>query len=215
METPQRARRTKREAILRATAGAIASHGVRGMRVETVAADAGVSVALLYYHFQNRIELTRAALHYAHERAPSTGALAELPPHRMAYDALEAALLAELDDAPEVRDFSIVWGELAACAVFETTLRADFEFVCRSWTNDVARAIRAGISDGSIASDTDPECAAQVLTTLADGLCARWLAGVVQLEEARGLLREALQRELRPPDVGPAQGDGRHAVEVH
>ena len=190
-------RKLRRESILGAVTDAIASHGVRGMRVDQVAAAAGVSPPLLYYHFADRAELVRAALEFAHERAPSTGLLAELPAGTPAYEALETALLAELDEAPSVRKFSIVWGELSAVAVFDPDVRPYVNGVCASWSSDVRRTIRAGIDDGSIAPDTDPELAAEILTTLIDGLCARWLAGVLELERARALARAALERHLR------------------
>ena len=190
-------RKLRRETILVAVTDAIASHGVRGMRVEQVAAAAGVSPPLLYYHFANRQDLVRAALEFAHERAPSTGLLAEIPADVPAYEALETALLAELDDAPSVRQFSIVWGELSAVAVFDPDVRPYVTEVCASWSRDVARTIRAGIDDGSIAAGTDPEPTAEILTTLVDGLCARWLAGVLDLETARSLARAALARHLR------------------
>lgn len=192
------AARDRREAILDAVSRAIARRGVRGMRVEEVAAEAGVSVALLYYHFESRHGLVRAALRHAYERAPSTGALVEpLPPGQPAFDALQAALLAELDDDQAVRDFSVVWGEVTASAVFEPRLRAEVRRVCDSWSEQVAAAIRAGIEDGSIRADVEPDGTARHLTTLVDGLCARWLAGVLELEQARELLRTVLRRHLK------------------
>jgi AcrR family transcriptional regulator len=193
-------RPNKRETILEAVSHAIARRGVRGMRVEEVAADAGVSVALLYYHFGSRLGLVAAALGYAHDRAPSTGALSDPPAGTMAFEALEAALLAELDDARAVREFSVVWGEVAASAVFESELRPEVRRVCASWSADVERTIRAGIDAGSIRGDVDPAAAAQLLTTLVDGLCARWLAGVMEREQARDLLRVALRGSLRPDE---------------
>ncbi|MZE52785.1 TetR family transcriptional regulator, partial [Streptomyces sp. SID5770] len=40
--------------ILEAAARVIARRGVRGLRVEELAAEAGVSTALIYYHFKDR-----------------------------------------------------------------------------------------------------------------------------------------------------------------
>ena len=47
----------------------IARRGVRGLRVEQVAAEAGVAVSLIYYYFDNRNGLVRATLEHANERA--------------------------------------------------------------------------------------------------------------------------------------------------
>jgi AcrR family transcriptional regulator len=90
--------------------------------VEEVAAAAGVSTSLLYYHFKNRAGLVNAAFEYANEQAPST-ALRVASDRRSGYEALESALLAELDDAPQVRDYSVVWGDVCANAVFNPDLR--------------------------------------------------------------------------------------------
>lgn len=189
-------RKLRREAILGAVTDAIASNGVRGIRIDQIAAAAGVSPPLLYYHFESRQDLVRAALEFAHERAPSTGLLAEIPDDMTAYEAVETALLAELDEAPTVRRFSIVWGELSAVAVFDAEMRPYVHGVCESWSTDVRNTIRMGVEDGSIAADVDPQLAADILTTLVDGLCARWLAGVIELEEARKIARAAIARHL-------------------
>ena len=191
-------RQAKHDAILTAVTNAIASRGVRGLRVQQVADEAGVSVALLYYHFESRLELIRAALHHAYERAPSTSALSEPQPGLSGFENLEAALLAELDHGKALRDFAIVWGEAMASSVFEPQLRGDVREVCGSWSDEVARVIRVGVEDGSIADDVDPEIAAETLTVLVDGLCGRWLADVLTLDRARAVLRAALRAELRP-----------------
>ena len=192
------ARRDRQREILDAATKVIAANGFGGLRVEQVAAEAGVSIPLLYYHFQSRLGLLRAALSYAHARAPSTGRLAVLPAGTPAFEVLREALLAELDETPAVRDFSIVWGEASANAVFQADLREEVDRVARSWTGDVAATIRAGIDDGSIAGSVDADTAADVLTVLTDGLCARWLAGVMELDEARRVLDAAIVRILQP-----------------
>lgn len=187
----------RREAILSAAARVIASSGVRGLRVEEVASAAGVSPPLLYYHFASRQGLIRAALERASDRAPSAALRAE-PDSASGYEAVEAALLAELDDEPSVRDNAIVWGEVSATAVFEPELRADVNRVTTTWRAIVADAIRRGIEDDSIRSGVDPDQAAEVLITLVDGLCNRWLAGAMERERARALLVATISDKLAP-----------------
>jgi AcrR family transcriptional regulator len=188
--------RDNREAILVAVARVIARRGVRGLRVEDVAAEAGVSAPLLYYHFGSRAGLVKAALEHASEQAPSTalrGATAG-----DGYDAVCQALLNELSEAPEVRDNAVVWGEVSASAVFEPDLRDDVRRVTEAWSRTVAGAIRAGLADGSIRRGVDPDVAAEQLISLVDGLCTRWLAGTIERERARALLAEALKSTLSP-----------------
>jgi AcrR family transcriptional regulator len=187
----------RREAILVAAARVISQRGVRGLRVEEVASEAGVSPPLLYYHFASRQGLIRAALERASDKAPSA-ALREGRNSRSGYEAVEAALLAELDEERSVRDNAIVWGEVSATAVFEPELRADVRRVTEAWRTLVSEAIRRGIEDGSVRPGIDPEQTAEVLITLVDGLCNRWLAGAMERERARDLLVATLRETLAP-----------------
>src|SRR3954468_9345301 len=94
----------RKGAILDAAIKVISRRGVRGLRVEQVAAEAGVAVSLIYYYFTNRNGLVRSTLDHANERVATKGA-----------DSVEAILLAELDEA--AHDTSVVWGEVLASAV--------------------------------------------------------------------------------------------------
>jgi AcrR family transcriptional regulator len=193
---PDPIERGNRGAIVRAAAKAIARSGVRGMRIEEVAADADVSPALLYYHFENRAGLVRAALEHASELAPST-ALRERRSDGNGYERLEAALLRELDDEGEVREAAVVWGEVSASAVFDPELRDAVRRVNEEWRGHVTDGIRAGVEDGSIRSGVDADAVADTLISLIDGLCARWLAGALERERGRDLLRATLRETLR------------------
>jgi len=161
--------RDRRQAILDAAIAVIARRGVRGLRVEQVAAEADVAVSLIYYYFVNRSGLVRATLDHANERAK----------HRAGTSA-ETMLLAELDESSH--DTSVVWGEVLASAVFEPALRDGLREASETWTDRVARAL------GSRES-------AERLTALVDGLSARWLAGVITRERAVELLRGAIAAE--------------------
>jgi AcrR family transcriptional regulator len=185
----------RREAILVAAARVIARSGVRGLRVEEVASEAGVSPPLLYYHFASRQGLIRAALERASDKAPSAALRAE-PGGRTGYEAVEAALLAELDEERTVRDNAIVWGEVSATAVFEPELREDVKRVTDAWSATVADAVRRGMEDGSVRPGVDADRAAEVMITLVDGLCNRWLAGAMERERARELLVATLRETL-------------------
>ncbi|MDQ3729141.1 MAG: TetR/AcrR family transcriptional regulator [Actinomycetota bacterium] len=188
--------RERRAAILVAAARVISKQGVRGLRVEEVASEAGVSPPLLYYHFASRSGLIRAALEHASEQAPSA-VLRRSPTGEDGFTAVRDALLAELDDDREVRDNAVVWGEVSASAVFEPALRDDVRRVSAEWCATVSKAISRGCSDGSIRLDANPEETAEVLITLVDGLCTRWLAGAIDHERARELLSGAIERMLR------------------
>jgi AcrR family transcriptional regulator len=189
----------RKKAILDAAIAVIARKGVRGLRVEEVAAAAGVAVSLLYYYFGTRDGLVRATLDHANERAatvPDRGDGAS-----SGYEAVERILIGELDEAPAVRESSVVWGEVLASAVFERDLREQLRAANTTWVELVADRIRAGQADGSIRNDGDAEDSAERLTALVDGLSARWLAGLIDHGRACELLRSAIAGELRADAV--------------
>ena len=190
-----------RQRILDATAHAIAARGVRGLRIEDVASEAGVSAALLYYHFKSRSGLVKAALEHAADHAPSASITRNRngngnAPARTGREAVRSALLAEFGEEQDVRDNAVVWGEVSMSAVFEPELRDDVRRVTELWRDSVAAGIREGIADGSIRDDLDAELSAEILISLVDGLCNRWLAGAIDRSKARELLDEALDRYL-------------------
>jgi AcrR family transcriptional regulator len=167
----------RRNLILDAAIAVIGNDGVRGLRVENVAAQAGVAVSLIYYYFGSRNGLVGATLDHANERAART-----------ASAGVRATLLAELDES--ARPTSAVWGEIQASAVFQPDLRDQVAAATESWVALVASAIEAE------APGVQARPAAERLTALVDGLAARWLAGALSLERARALLQSAIETEL-------------------
>ncbi|MFH8615258.1 TetR/AcrR family transcriptional regulator [Streptomyces sp. NPDC017979] len=181
--------------ILRAAARLIARSGVRGLRVEEVAAEAGVSTALIYYHFKNRSGLLRHTLEFINKRAVryTDAALDTTTDPRTR---LTEMLLLEFQDTPEVRENSAAWGELRASAVFAPDLGEQLAAATRDWSDDVAHLIRRAKESGLAAPDVEPEPAAERLTALTEALSERWLTGIAPLERVRELLRGAIDREL-------------------
>jgi AcrR family transcriptional regulator len=182
-----------RTALLEAACRSIAQKGLRGLRVEEVASDAGVAPSLIYYHFSDRATLLRSALEYVGEKAAT---YTETDHEASGRDALLESIVAEIQDDSEIRENSAVWGEFRDLAVFDESLRSAFFRATRRWIDDVARLVRRGQADGSIASDLVPESVAQQLTALTEGLSTRWLAGFLTTEQARADLREGIDRCL-------------------
>ncbi|GGZ55826.1 putative transcriptional regulator, TetR family protein [Streptomyces subrutilus] len=180
----------------------IARNGVRGLRVEELAAEAGVSTALIYYHFKDRAGLVRRTLAFISDRA--TGYTDEALADADTEDArtvLLQLLLGELQDLPRVRENSIAWGELRASAVFDADLRAALAESTRCWSQDAAEAVSAAQAAGLADLRAEPLDVAERLTALVEGLSERWLSGSVTLDRARELLTGAVDAELgpRPP----------------
>ncbi|WP_432088047.1 MULTISPECIES: TetR/AcrR family transcriptional regulator [unclassified Streptomyces] len=184
----------RRRAILEGAARVIARHGVRGLRMETLAAEAGVSTALIYYHFKDRAGTLRHTLEFISDRADRyTCDGDDTTGPRDARQELEQSLLLEFQDVPEVRENSIAWGELRASAIFEPELRGDLARATLTWIHDVADLlgrVRPTAPAPALAAS------AERLTGLLEGLSTRWLSGVLPLPHAHELVREAVSVEI-------------------
>ncbi|QNS08195.1 TetR/AcrR family transcriptional regulator [Streptomyces xanthii] len=183
----------RRTAILEGAARLIARRGVRGLRMEELAAEAGVSTALIYYHFKDRAGTLRHTLEFISDRADRYTNDADDPADpQNALQELEQSLLLEFQDTPEVRENSTAWGELRASAVFEPELRGDLAMATLAWVHDVAELLGRVRPTAPAPALT---AAAERLTGLLEGLSTRWLSGALPLTHARELLREAISVE--------------------
>ncbi|MFF9012356.1 TetR/AcrR family transcriptional regulator [Streptomyces sp. NPDC014870] len=181
--TAQRAAKDRKTAILEAAARVIARRGVRGLRMEELAAEARVSKALVYYHFADRADLLRHTLRFIGDRA-----------ERYTRDEpLERRLLLELQDTPEVRENSTAWAELRASAVFEPELREELARAGQEWVREIADLL-GGTTPA--APDAALVAAAERLTVLLEGLSTRWLIGLLPVGHASELMREAITAEV-------------------
>ncbi|MFE5942982.1 TetR/AcrR family transcriptional regulator [Streptomyces sp. NPDC056480] len=184
----------RRTAILEAAARTIARRGVRGLRTEELATEAGVSTALVYYHFKDRAGILRHTLEFITHRAKQhslapQGTDDPLDPREL----LAMALQLEFQDLPEVRENTTAWGELRASAIFEPDLREVLATASAAWVRHVAGLLTLA---RPTASTAELAASAERLTALREGLDARRLSGVLRPDHARELLGEAIEVEL-------------------
>jgi AcrR family transcriptional regulator len=184
--------------ILDAACRVIARRGVRGLRMEELAREAGVSVALIYYHFDDRENLIRRTLEYVDERAADY-ATPNSTHQGSPAERLVEALVGEIQEDPRVRQNSAVWGEVRASAWFDDTVREPVERLTGEWITWVADEIQRGQRGGTITADVDARAAAERLTALVEGVSGRWLAGALSVERAQALIRGGVERELVAP----------------
>lgn len=166
-----------RDRILVAAGQEIARRGVRGLRFEQVAQDAGVSVPLVYYHFANRERLVRATLDRGVGELPAGDTVVG---GAGGVQAVVDYLLASLSADPAVRVTGVLRSEALAAAVFDETLRDGTRQATERWRAALASPVRAACGD-----DVDADRAARQLTALVDGVRERWLAQVIDLDTAR------------------------------
>jgi AcrR family transcriptional regulator len=180
--------------ILDAASKEIVRVGMNRLRVQDVAAAAGVSTALVHYYFKTRDALLVAAFKYADAVSAAYGS-------KRGTTGLESTTLAlqhELLDHPTVRASGVIWSEAAANAVFHEELNAVVKQWTTNWIRDIAKLIDEGIGDGSVLAEADSRVSAQRLTALVESLSVRCLLDITPRSEAIALLTSAIDAELQP-----------------
>jgi len=185
----------RRTAILLAVCRVIARDGVDGLRMATVAAEAGVSSALLHYHFATRDELVRQAFVLQDQRATEAAQrrLAEVADPR---ERVRRLLAEQLSDDADIRDGWILWSELQRLAIFSEDLRDAVVERSLRWIGMVAEQIGEAQAAGRVDPALDAAEAALRLTAFVDGLGEHLLIGSVPRAEAQRLLERVLDEEL-------------------
>jgi AcrR family transcriptional regulator len=196
--SPRGGRRGARERILAAAVGQIAREGIDGVRIARIAMDAGVSPALVHYHFATREALLAEALEFSYTRA-AEGRLGGEEGEAAGSHAerLEAMIEACLPVTPELRDDWVLWIELWLQAARGEQLRpfaGELYARLHAW---FAAEIAAGVRAREF-TRCDPDEVADRTLALLDGVGLRALIEDPQmpLERARRTVRTALAREL-------------------
>jgi AcrR family transcriptional regulator len=180
--------------LLRTAVDVIVDRGLANTRTGDVARAAGVSQALVFYHFQTKDSLLEQAFAYAAEQ--DLAGLAQVldgeePP------AAKVRRIVELY-APAGR--SKAWA-LWIDGWSEALRNPDLEKLSRRldlrWKEALAEVIEVGVADGSFAC-ADPVRAAWRLTALIDGLAVQLTVHVDVLPRAQMLewIHDAVDREL-------------------
>jgi AcrR family transcriptional regulator len=186
-----------RQRILAAAVRRIAREGIEGVRIARIAMDAGVSPALVHYHFATREALLAEALdysyNYAEERRLSSGSKGA----STHAERLGAMLEGCLPVSPELHDDWLLWLELWHQAARHEELRpfaGELYSRLHAW---FAEEIGAGVEAGEF-SRCDPDEVADRVLALLDGVGVRTIIGDPQmtLARARQTVRAAVAREL-------------------
>jgi AcrR family transcriptional regulator len=218
----QLAERSARERILDATCELIAQRGIGGARIAQIARAAGVSTALVHYHFRTREALLAAALDHAFDltsdvrvRPPDVNGDGGSAARRLA-DVVERSL----PSTEPVRGVWLLWAELWLGAARDPDLRPIAAQLYARYRSRMRASIAEGIAAGDFA-DVDAGTTADLAMALIDGVGLRVLTAdpSMPLADARELIGRVLARELRIPAGrlpfaavgGPAHDEGRGA----
>ena len=200
----QRSERSARERILQAAVELIAERGIGGARIAQVARAAGVSTALVHYHFSDRETLLAETLDYAFGVASAVHLRAIGEDHGDS-DGSAAKRLADVVEQslpttdPSRREWQL-WAELWLGAARDPSLRPVAAQMYARYRARIAAAVADGMAAGEFAP-VDPGETADLAMALIDGLGLRVLVGdpSMPLEKARERIGQTLARELRIP----------------
>jgi AcrR family transcriptional regulator len=186
-----------RDRILAAAVNRIASEGIEEVRIARIAMDAGVSTALVHYHFETREALLAEALEYSFEHAGDLR-IGEDAPLGASHAERLARMVDQclpLDESLE-RDW-VLWVELWLRAVRHPELRPIAEELYRRMRDWFVAVISAGVEAGEFAR-CDAEEVADRAVALIDGFGIRTLLddSAIPLDRARRAIGAVLARDL-------------------
>ena len=184
----------RKSAILAAVAEVIVEIGFTAMTVADVARRAGVSTALVHYHFSSKSDLIRAAISVAGEEERSSRETIAAR-DASAQDRIAEMLIGSLPEGPDDPTWLLwieTWGEIRRLP----EVRRLMEDLDRHELESISALIVSGRADGEFACE-DPVATAQRLVALRDGLAVqRTLFSATAVEDAARLLRSAMSRNL-------------------
>ncbi|MBN1527521.1 MAG: TetR family transcriptional regulator C-terminal domain-containing protein [Thermoleophilaceae bacterium] len=184
-----------RALILDAAVRVIGRDGVAQLKSAVVAREAGVSVGLVHYHFDTLDQLAREAFLYAD--AITLRAMAEAASSSASgREEIDARLFPWLGGSDEFDQAWEVWGEFWHVSRHDEDVRAILRESWDEWVQLIAEAVDRGRRDGSIAEDARPQDAARRLAALLESLGQQLTMELITAEDARGLLRGAIEREF-------------------
>jgi AcrR family transcriptional regulator len=187
-----------RDRILAAAVSRIASDGIDDVRIARIAMDAGVSPALVHYHFDSRETLLAEALDYSYARAGDARISSGELPAATHAERLSSMVGQCLPTTPELAEDWVLWVELWLRAVRHPELRPVAEELYGRLHDWFAEEIQAGVDSGEFDSDADVQAVADRTLALLDGFGIRALIGDthVPLDRARAAVEESLARDL-------------------
>lgn len=164
-----------RTRILEATAQCIADDGIAAVRMATIAKQAGVSTALLHYHFATKEHLFESVLRYSYESTTVLDQDALKGSGRVPAERLAAYLDRCLPSDDELARDWLLWQELGLMCLRQPELAATNADLYQVDHERVAAIIRDGVAEGSF-RECDADAVAQAAVALCDGLGTRVLS---------------------------------------
>lgn len=154
----------RRQELVEAAFARIAEAGFEGLRTRDVAAQVGINVATLHYHFPTKEALIRAVVAHAMRRFGATMPREGTPAEQLAGHL--GALRRLLDEDP---DLWAVLGELAMRAARDPTIAEIVGSSDEVWHRTLRALLQRGVEQGCFPADLRPDDAAAVLVAAIRG----------------------------------------------
>src|SRR5689334_23009186 len=182
-------------AILEAACRVVVREGAHGLRMASVAEEAGVSKALVHYYFTTRQELLRSAFAFSESRLDQL-VEDEITGLKTGAERLERALLVSVDADTPISEQRALWNEVWSSLRSDDELRPLVERWYRTWLDRLVRLLEEGRADGSVPEPVDARAAGARLAAAADGIDSMLYLGLLDRDAARDVLLGCLEREL-------------------
>jgi AcrR family transcriptional regulator len=184
--------------ILDAACRVVIRDGAHGLRMASVAREAGVSKALVHYYFSTRQELMRNAFAWS-ERRWHVALSREIDDLPNGAARLERLLLASIDVEHPFGNQRALWNEVWSSLRYDETLHPLVDTAYRAWLDRLVALIEEGHRDGSIPRTVEPAESAWRLAAVGDGLDSMLYLELLDRAKAHELMLHTVRRELAAP----------------
>ncbi len=171
MSTPSRGG-ARKERILEVALKTFAENGFRGASIAEIADRCGLSQPGLLHHFPTKAALLSAVLDYRDRLDSERLGTDEQSRGPVALRQLVRAVEHNVAVPGLVRLFAVVTGEAVAADHPAHDWAVGRYRYLETW---IARALDAGIADGTVRPDTDSRAEARRIIAMMDGLQLQWL----------------------------------------
>ncbi len=155
----------RRQELVHAAFNQIAERGFEGLRTRDVAAEVGVNVATLHYHFPTKESLIRGVLDHAMSRFRST-----LEPHGSPSEQLRNHLRSVrklMSDEPEL---GMVMAELALRSARDRSIEKISRETRDAWHTTMRGLLRRAVREGKLRPELDSDAVATLIIAVLTGL---------------------------------------------
>lgn len=188
----------QREVILDAACEVVATEGIRGLSIERVAKEAGLTVDEVKKDIQDHVSLTREAFDHAIHRTMMR--FSDRFGGRPTLERLEHLLIDYVDDVDDVGDVVrqewIFWIEMEAASLFDDSYDDILKERSADWRRTLVTLIDVCRENGSVPAEVDAEAAGTRLLLVQDSLGREVALATYPRELAREEMLFAFRREL-------------------